>query len=221
MPEVILEKTKDGSDTLFIPDLNEHYHSVNGAITESNHVFIQAGLKSILPHVQKLHVLEIGFGTGLNAWLTFVEAQKSKKTVYYTGIEVYPLSFEIIRQLDFSLSSKDENHFHQFHHCEWNVLNQLSKTFYLQKQQTDFTIVNLSNEKFDLIYFDAFAPDIQPEMWTSDNFFKLYTCLKPAGILTTYSAKGQVRRNMQQAGFTVERLPGPPGKREMLRAIKL
>lgn len=221
MLRIVIEKTKDGSDTLFVPELNEHYHSVNGAVTESKHVFIDAGLKLVLQQKKKINILEIGFGTGLNALLTCIEAQEHETiAIRYTGVEFYPLSEELINQLDFSLAKYDELLFQKIHACKWNNYCSVSSNFSLNKWQTDFTKEDTFNEAFDVVYFDAFAPDIQPEMWTLDVFQKLYDIMSANAVLTTYCAKGQVRRNMRSAGFSVERLPGPPGKREMLRATK-
>ena len=216
---VIIEKTEDGSDTLFVPELNEHYHSVHGATTESNHVFIDAGLMPILEEKKHIRILEIGFGTGLNALLTILRTNGSH-LIHYTGIELYPLPQEVIRQLDFALPPEEKKVWEQLHTVEWNEYAAITDNFHLKKWQTDVTKCLVFTEQYDLIYFDAFAPDIQPAMWTPELFESLFNAMNDGGILTTYCAKGQVRRNMQQAGFTTERLPGPPGKREMLRARK-
>ncbi|WP_165021409.1 tRNA (5-methylaminomethyl-2-thiouridine)(34)-methyltransferase MnmD [Dysgonomonas sp. ZJ279] len=216
-----IELTADGSHTLFVPELDEHYHSVNGAIQESKHVFIDTGLH----HCQKndVHVFEVGFGTGLNAFLTLLDSQKSGKTIHYTAIEAYPLSLSIINQLNYaqSHSLSDRMSYEKMHSIDWGLEAQIVPNYYLKKIEADFTQFDFTQiNKIDLIYFDAFAPDKQADMWTQHLFDKLYGILNNDGILVTYCAKGIVRRMMQQAGFTTERLPGPPGKREMLRATK-
>ena len=203
---ITLETTADGSNTLFVPELNEHYHSVKGALTESEHIFIQMGLNH--SPVKKPHVLEIGFGTGLNAFLTLLEAEKQQRTVSFTSIEKFPLGEETVRKLAYpeKIAPEESQKFYALHT--------------LHKIETDFTCFAFK-EYYDVVYFDAFAPEKQPEMWNQTLFDKLYQQLNSGGILTTYCAKGVVRRMLQTAGFTVERLPGPPGgKREILRASK-
>ena len=212
----ILQTTADGSSTLFVPDLNESYHSVNGAITESRHIFLDAGLHALNIPAESINVLEIGFGTGLNAFLTALESEKINTIIYYTGIELFPLSSDIVNQLNFN---DEKGVFYKIHETSWEVYNKISDCFFLRKIEVDFTHFQ-PDEKYDLIYFDAFSPKVQPELWTESLFRKLFETMNVGGIITTYCAKGQVRRNMQQAGFRVERLPGPPGKREMLRGEK-
>lgn len=212
--------TKDGSKTLFIPELNEQYHSVNGAVQESMHVFINAGFKE-LSHLNKLNIFEVGFGTGLNALLSFF-CNKNQK-VFYHGIEKYPLASEEYSVLDFpafiSKSKELKNAFITMHECLWNKTININSSFELYKEKNSLEKFS-TNQKFDLIYFDAFAPEIQPDLWTVEVFKTMFDLLLPGGILVTYCAKGQVRRNMQEVGFKVERIPGPPGKRQMMRAIK-
>lgn len=217
---VYLEKTADGSDTLFVPALNEHYHSVNGAIQESNHVFIEAGLKQLSK--DNIKILEIGFGTGLNAFLTLLYAGKNNKEIFYTGLELYPLSLDLIQQLNYTqkLDESEKKLFLKMHDVAWGQSEKITNSFQLAKYKRDFSILDIDLGIFDLIYFDAFAPDKQSEMWTQDIFDYLYQHTSEGGILTTYCAKGIVRRMLQQSGYLVERLPGPPGKREMLRATK-
>lgn len=216
----VIERTDDGSATLYVPELNEHYHSVKGARTESQHIFIDMGLNaSTAPEPR---ILEIGFGTGLNVLLTLEEAEKSQRKVHYTGVELYPLSWEIIEPLGYS------NHplFKEIHAAPWGVDVPITPHFTLRKLQDDVTAPTnhlslISSPCYDLVYFDAFAPEKQPEMWSQELFTKIYVILNIEGILTTYCAKGIVRRMLQTAGFLVERLPGPPeGKREILRAQK-
>lgn len=215
-----LEQTADGSYTLYVPELDEHYHSVKGALTESQHIFIDMGLKH--SSVTSPHILEIGLGTGLNCVLTLLEAKESQRHVYYTGIERYPLNEEIIRKLNYpSIIGKEcEEDYFAIHQAPWEEDVCLSPWFTLHKMEGDFTHYSFE-QKYDIIYFDAFAPEKQPEMWEQSLFDNLYQVLNEGGILTTYCAKGVVRRMLQTAGFKVERLPGPPGgKREILRATK-
>ena len=215
-----LEQTADGSYTLYVPELDEHYHSVKGALTESKHIFIDMGLKH--SSVTSPHILEIGLGTGLNCVLTLLEAKESQRHVYYTGIERYPLNEEIIRKLNYpSIIGKEcEEDCFAIHQAPWEEDVCLSPWFTLHKMEGDFTHYSFE-QKYDIIYFDAFAPEKQPEMWEQSLFDNLYQVLNEGGILTTYCAKGVVRRMLQTAGFKVERLPGPPGgKREILRATK-
>lgn len=236
----IIEKTDDGSATLFVPELNEHYHSTKGARTESQHIFIDMGLKASTAPFPR--VLEIGFGTGLNAWLTLKEADRSRREVHYTGLELYPLAWEMVEQLGY-ISSEQQGAtelFKQIHTAPWEKEIRLTPHFTQLKLETDANLLKVETNinklsakdaeqgkihsllKFDVIYFDAFAPEKQPEMWSQELFNRLYVLLNNDGILTTYCAKGVIRRMLQAAGFTVERLPGPPGgKREILRARKL
>lgn len=215
-----LERTADGSYTLYVPELDEHYHSVKGALTESQHIFIEMGLKhSPTPEPR---ILEIGLGTGLNAFLTLLAAEEMQRKVHYTGIERYPLAEETLRQLDYPgiIGKKHEEDYYAIHQAPWEKETNLSPWFTLHKIEGDFTR-HTFQKGYDIIYFDAFAPEKQPEMWEQSLFNILYNVLNEGGILTTYCAKGVVRRMLQTAGFTVERLPGPPGgKREILRATK-
>lgn len=215
-----LERTADGSYTLYVPELDEHYHSVKGALTESQHIFIEMGLKhSPAPEPR---ILEIGLGTGLNAFLTLLAAEEMQRKVHYTGIERYPLAEETLRQLDYPgiVGKKHEEDYYAIHQAPWEKETILSPWFTLHKIEGDFTR-HTFQKGYDIIYFDAFAPEKQPEMWEQALFNTLYNVLNEGGILTTYCAKGVVRRMLQTAGFTVERLPGPPGgKREILRATK-
>ncbi|MDD4513943.1 tRNA (5-methylaminomethyl-2-thiouridine)(34)-methyltransferase MnmD [Massilibacteroides sp.] len=212
-----LQITADGSHTLFLPEMNEHYHSINGAVQESLHVFIEAGLR----HLKKnsIRILEIGFGTGLNAFLTLQEtfANSSLKIDYYS-IERFPLDEELVKQLNYAESQTDL--FLSLHDAKWGVLEEITDRFSLFKIQGDSNSCELP-DGIDLVYFDAFAPDKQPEMWNQDIFNKLYSKTNGNGLLATYCAKGTVRRMIKEAGYSVERIPGPPGKREMLRAQKI
>ena len=213
-----LELTADGSYTLFVPELNEHYHSVKGALTEAQHIFIDMALRHA--RVEAPHILEIGFGTGLNCLLSALEAQNSHRCIHYTGIERYPLSLDVLHRLDYPaiVGNDCADLYYALHRATWGEPTQITPQFTLLKIEADFTHYTFSPH-FDIIYFDAFAPEKQPEMWTQQLFDHLYQVLNPGGILTTYCAKGVVRRMLQSAGFTVERLPGPPGgKREIIRA---
>lgn len=212
-----LQLTADGSHTLFLPEMDEHYHSVNGAVQESMHVFIEAGLRQLDKDV--IRVFEIGFGTGLNAFLTLKEtlANTALKVEYYS-VERFPLDLEVIRQLNYGASHPEL--FEKLHEAEWNSLQPITDRFTLFKISGDSNTCLMPDE-IDLVYFDAFAPDKQPEMWNQEIFNKLYERMSANGILTTYCAKGAVRRMMKEAGYSVDRIPGPPGKREMLRAQKI
>ena len=215
-----LHQTADGSATLYSGEMQESYHSLNGALQESKHVFIEAGLKHC--STKNIHVFEVGFGTGLNALLTWGEAKRSNLNISYTTVEAFPLSLDIISAIGYDAlePSLPKEAFQQMHQAIWNCPVILEKTcFTLEKIIGDFTTMSFQS-RFDLIYFDAFAPEKQPEMWEERLFAHLFAHLNDNGILVTYCAKGEVRRRLQRCGFTVERLPGPPGKREMLRAVK-
>ncbi|MCE5205603.1 MAG: tRNA (5-methylaminomethyl-2-thiouridine)(34)-methyltransferase MnmD [Porphyromonadaceae bacterium] len=277
---VSIEITEDGSHTLYVPELNEHYHSTHGAIQESTHIFIREGLlhrllfqptggqespelqhdletqqqlspEQSLQHFRAINLLEIGFGTGLNALLTLLEAEKKEINVFYQGLERFPISNETVQKLNYTallnrferdeaadtpmlsdqrdyndvglVNNTLEKKFLQLHKTPWEKAVVITPGFTLLKQQIDFSVPDtfIPDRKFDLIYYDAFAPDKQPEMWTQDIFNYLYSLSEQGAILTTYCAKGVVRRMLQTARFRVERLPGPPGKREILRASKL
>ncbi len=212
--------TEDGSSTIYLPAWKEHYHSKFGAIQESRHVFINKGLS--LFSNRHISVLEIGFGTGLNAMLTFLEAQELNLNIRYVGVEAYPITMEEVDGLNYISALKAEKYeaiFNEMHKCNWGVKNDISTEFSLTKRRQLFEEINDINS-FDLIYFDAFGAHVQPELWTEVPFKKMFKAMKNEGVLVTYSAKGSVRRAMQSAGFKVERLEGPPGKREMLRATK-
>lgn len=213
--------TGDGSKTIQIQEWNEQYHSIHGAVNEAYHVFIDKGL-SYLKNKQ-IAILEIGFGTGLNALITMVECEKNRQKVNYTGIEAYPITAEELVQLDYIDTlgvDSFKQAFDNMHRSSWEEKTVLTSYFTIEKQKKEFQDINDLN-CYDLIYFDAFGARVQPELWTEYIFSKMYKALRSNGVLVTYSAKGSVRRAMQTAGFQVERLPGPPGKREMIRAIKI
>ena len=211
--------TEDGSNTLYVPEIDECYHSSHGAIQESRHIFIEAGLKQC--RKSEINVLEVGFGTGLNAFLTMIEAERSGKRIQYVSLEKYPVEAEKALRLNYpeELSPEKRNCFELMHISAWNEKVQLTPFFSLEKVETDFTQY-IPENKFDVVFFDAFSPEKQPEMWTQERFELIYEYCNDAAILTTYCAKGVVRRAMQAVGFTVERLAGPPGKREILRGIR-
>jgi len=222
--------TSDGSTSIHLPDWNEQYHSKHGAIQEAYHVFIKAGFEKFLDTISQkkestqtnLSILEIGFGTGLNAFITFLEADKKNLKIDYVGVEAYPVAANEVEKLNYVAELKAENNqlaFNEMHTTSWDEKHTISDDFLLTKRKQFFADINDVNT-FDLIYFDAFGATNQPELWTEEIFQKMFTALKVGGVLTTYAAKGSVRRAMQSVGFTVERLAGPPGKREMLRAVK-
>ena len=217
--EIII--TSDGSTTIRLPQWNEHYHSTHGAIQESNHVFIKHGLNFFKPG-SNINILELGFGTGLNCFMTYLSAKKHNLIIDYTGIEAYPLKIEELEQLNYVTelnATKSKVVFDNMHSLPWEEKHQIAEFFALLKQEKFIETVKDVN-KYNLIYFDAFGPQVQPELWIENIFYNMYRALKPDGILVTYSAKGSVRRAMQAVGFSVERLAGPPGKREMLRGVK-
>jgi len=282
--DIKLEKTADGSFTLYVPDLDEHYHSVNGAVAESQHVYILAGLSHYInTYFQKnqpdnkeckdeIQLLEFGFGTGLNAFLTALEAEKKKIRIIYTALEKFPLSQEITNQLNYGIALKEPCHcgldpqsratpchcgldpqsratpchcgldpqsqdstqlyyheiprqarddslYQKIHKTNWESQVEITTYFTLEKKEINFLDFDFPNH-YDIVYYDAFAPDKQPEVWSQELFNKLFSAMNPGGVLTTYCAKGTVRRMMKQAGFYVERIQGAAGKREMLRSFK-
>ena len=218
--------TGDGSTTIQITDWNEQYHSMHGAVQEARHVFLKMGLDFWMnenPDQNSLHILEIGFGTGLNALLTLMHAEKSSVNLLYEGVEAYPVSSEELAQLNY-LEAADaqafEADFEKMHQLPWEQTEIITEAFQLKKRKQTFETLE-DQDQHDLIYFDAFGARVQPELWEEPIFEKMYCALKAGGVLVTYAAKGSVRRAMQAVGFKVERLPGPPGKREMLRAVKV
>ena len=223
MYKVILQTTADGSHTLFVPELNEHYHSTNGAIQESGIVFIQNGLHYLPECLNEINILEVGFGTGLNALLTVLFAKKQRRKINYVAVEPNPLEPELLVELNYpSLigSTEAEGYFKKLHEASWVYPAFLSDYFIISKIQAQLEEIALRDEQFHLVYFDAFGPEVQPELWTEQVFIQLYKCMKPDGILVTYSCKGIVKRALKAAGFIIEKLPGPVGKREVLRAVK-
>ena len=211
--------SNDGSHTIYRKDIDEHYHSIHGSIQESLHVFINAGLIDFLTtyNTKQLNILEIGFGTGLNALLTIQENLRLKQQINYHSLEPFPVPQNIIEHINY----KDINAklFTKIHQANWNKLELIEENFKLMKIKSKLEDFN-STQNYDLIYYDAFGPNSQHEMWSLPLFNKLYGLLNQPGALVTYCAKGQVRRDLQSVGFKMERLDGPKGKREMLRGIK-
>lgn len=215
--------TQDGSHSLFSERFGEQYHSKYGAIRESRHVFIESGLFYKLASADKLNILEIGFGSGLNAFMTYIETLQRPKHIYYETIEAYPLPLSEAKKLNFPEQLKAVEHqqaFLQMHELPWDEPFDLSEKFTFKKSLKLFEDINEHGLLFDLIYFDAFAPGTQPELWENPVLSRICAKLSTGGVLVTYSAKGSVKRNLKSLGLTVENLPGPPGKREMIRATK-
>jgi tRNA U34 5-methylaminomethyl-2-thiouridine-forming methyltransferase MnmC len=223
-PVVEIEITADGSHTLFVPALKEHYHSVFGSIAESRHIFINSGFNFLEKKETPVEILEIGFGTGLNALLTYIESESGLRSVNYAAIELNPLSKDIYERLnypDLVDHPSSRKIFLDLHQSIWDELVKLTGHFSLLKRNISMYEYSPAAETFDLVYFDAFGPDVQPEMWTEEVFRKIASGLRKDGILVTYSSKGTVKRNLKAAGFKIEKLPGPAGKREILRAFKI
>jgi tRNA U34 5-methylaminomethyl-2-thiouridine-forming methyltransferase MnmC len=214
--------TGDGSKTIHMPDLNEQYHSKHGALQEALHVFIETGLAHFIDTSQvdkdyPINILEYGLGTGLNAMLTLQFQEVFK--IHYTGVEAFPVSHEEVAAMDYGNLLNEVAIYNKIHEVTWEQNHKITSHFSLLKKQMEFEKL-VGENLYDIIYFDAFGPRTQPELWNVDIFAKAYLSMKKRGVLVTYCAQGQARRNMQESGFIVERLPGPPGKREMLRATK-
>jgi tRNA U34 5-methylaminomethyl-2-thiouridine-forming methyltransferase MnmC len=215
--EIII--TSDGSTSINLPELNEQYHSKKGAIQEAYHVFIRMGLDLFSDNIS---ILEIGFGTGLNAFITFLEGERRNIKINYHGVEAYPVIQEEVVALNYIAQLDAEMYaqaFVDFHTTDWEIPQQISENFLLTKRKQLFNDITDDNVH-DLIYYDAFGSRVQPELWGEEIFAIMYKALKKRGVLVTYAAKGSARRAMEAVGFAVERLAGPPGKREMLRATK-
>jgi tRNA U34 5-methylaminomethyl-2-thiouridine-forming methyltransferase MnmC len=212
--------TEDGSTTLFIPELNEHYHSIHGAVQESMHIFIREGYEQI--NNFPACIFEAGFGTGLNAFLTFLVSEKEGRSIHYSAIEKYPLEDHLVRLLNYpeKTNPAKADVFQAIHDAPWGQDIRISEHFTLYKMKGDLREVQLPDTTYDLVYFDAFGPAVQPEMWTEEIFRMIYQSMKEDSCLVTYSVKGSVTRALKAAGFSLEKLPGPPGKREMTRATK-
>ena len=213
-------KTLDGSTTIHLQEWNECYHSKHGAIQEAKHVFIKNGLS--LFGSNPVSILEIGFGTGLNTFITFLEAVQRHQKIEYVGVEAYPVAADEVQEMNYVEELKAfewADVFQKMHESEWNSKIKITPDFALTKRKQFFNEIE-DHEVFDLIYFDAFGYRVQPELWSTEIFQKMYNSLKPNGVLVTYAARGVVKRSMISVGFTVEKLAGPPGKREMFRARK-
>ncbi len=220
--------TSDGSSTIYLPELNEHYHSKHGAIAEAQHVFLKMGLdhyRRLHPNQSEIKILEIGLGTGLNALLTYFYSKDKNTNIYYTGLEAYPVCVEELQKLNYFEripginSQESKTIFDSLHKSNWEVATAITPCFTLVKKQISF-LEFTPKTTHDIIYFDAFGPRVQPELWTDDLLNTMYNSLNKNGVFVTYCAKGSVRRTLVSLGFEVERLEGPPGKREMLRATK-
>lgn len=223
-----IKVTGDGSKTLYIPEWNESYHSRHGAVQEATHVFIKNGIQQ-LPATE-LHVLEYGFGTGLNVLLTALFALKKKQKIFYTTLEKFPLTVDETNFLEFESSiyvldkefsiNEIKDYFNKIHQADWNVFSAIHPFFELRKIETDFKDFQGEKAQFDIVYFDAFGIRVQPELWDHSILKNTYDCLKPGGLFTTYASNGATQKALKACGFNVEKKPGPPGKREMINAWK-
>lgn len=214
--------TADNSKSLLIPEMNETYHSIHGAKNESEHIFIQTGLKPQLTNAE-VRILEMGFGTGLNALLTLAYTNDKTTPIIYDTFEKYPIDLETIVEIDHPGQTNLEQFRQQFdslHTLPWNESKQITSNFNFSKFDGDFLNAKLKRDYYTLIYYDAFAPQFQPDLWDYPQMQKLYDTLQNSGALVTYCAQGQFRRNLRQAGFTVHKVPGPKGKREITLATK-
>lgn len=222
MTKLISAITSDGSSTIYSELHGAYYHSLNGALTESKHIFVEAGYKEAIRVRGDVSILEVGFGTGLNAALTAAEASYSGIKTSYMAIEKYPVTDEVIKTLNYGemLGTEAATLWGKIIRAPWSCEVQISSLFSIAKICTDFILWPAPPNRYNLIYFDAFAPDDQPEMWTQPQFLKLFNSLLEGGILVTFSSKGSVKEALRQSGFTVHRIPGPPGKRHILRACK-
>jgi len=213
--------TNDGSHTLLVPELNEQYHSIHGAIKEAEHVFLKMGLDEFVRSNRvSVNVFEVGFGTGLNALLSAQWATSKQKRLAYTSIEKFPVSKKEFQQLNYGNIVHGSEIYTKITDSKWNDFTTISNAFKLRKLKLDLRKDTLPNG-FDVVFFDAFAPNKQPELWDTLVFEKIYKIMRKNGLMVTYCCQGQAKRNMISAGFEVEKVPGPPGKREMLRARKL
>lgn len=224
-----LIKTKDGSNTIYIPDWNEHYHSKHGAIQEALHVFITNGLHK-LKNQSSIHILEYGFGTGLNFLLTLLISKQNNSEIFYTALEKYPLNTTDIKPLAYEkiltnlIPNSNKTEIYELlmktHNLSWSDFEEVTEKVRLKKLEVDFKDFSEKPQSYDLVYFDAFGKRVQPELWTEDIFENIYNLLKPNGLFTTYACNGDTKRALTKVGFEVEKVPGPPGKREMINAWK-
>ncbi|MDQ3535507.1 MAG: tRNA (5-methylaminomethyl-2-thiouridine)(34)-methyltransferase MnmD [Bacteroidota bacterium] len=230
MPEVKIIQTDDGSHSLYLPELKETYHSFHGAIQESIYVYINKGFNYLLQHanLMEINILEVGFGTGLNILLTIAEAQKARIKISITTLEPFQLAADITERLNYHellnprYPTQDLEHYFQLmHRSPWNEQVKITEYVLLTKKAVKLQEFSESGENFDLVYFDAFAPSKQPEIWQSSIFQNFFNNINKGGIIVTYCAQGQFKRNLKMAGFEVETLAGPPGKKEMVRGKKI
>lgn len=215
--------TGDGSHSLELPGMDETYHSRHGAFTESQYVFIEMGILNYLKQYsnpEELNILEVGFGTGLNVLLTSIKSKELKKEIKFTSLEPFPLSKDIYQNLNYGKLAGEESLYNSIHQSDWGSFIPINLLFSLKKMNSSLENVDLPNNQFDIIFFDAFAPSKQADVWSLQNLEKCYRVLKSPGQLITYCAQGNFRRNLMAAGFEVEKLPGPPGKFEMIRGTK-
>lgn len=221
--------TSDGSHTLFSEEFNEIYHSRFGALEESLHVYIQSGLQyyiaqhAVPKNIGELKIFEMGFGTGLNALLSLIEAQKHGLSIYYEAVELYPVSIELVKELNYSAIIENEKYrppYHSMHLSAWGTKNSITPDFTLKKVNASLLDYSPALNSFHLIYYDAFAPEAQPELWTEEIMRKMYDALLPGGVLVTYCSKSTFQRALKAVGFTIQKLPGQRGKREIVRALK-
>lgn len=221
--ERLITITEDGSHTVLSQEFNEHYHSIHGALQESRHIFIGKGLNPVCLNTGEINILEIGFGTGLNVLLTLADIAVGGRKVRYTALEPYPLDAELAAKLNYceipSLETYHET-FLKIHLQPFGITQEIGEAFFFTKLKEKAELTNFPASTYHLVYFDAFSPDIQPELWTPEVFQAIFGSMKPGGILVTYCAKGSVKRAMKGAGFRVESLPGPPGKNQITRAVK-
>ena len=221
--ELQIVTTRDGSNSVFSKELNEHYHSVHGAFQESTHIYIGAGLHTAAALFNDLTILEVGFGTGLNALLTLADPAVEDRKVNYVALEPFPLPLEMAGSLNYCSSYGYASYNNQFlcmHTNQAGIPVHLSENFIFTRIEEKIEEVQFAGSMFNIVYFDAFSPQVQPKLWTTEIFFKIFTFMQPGGILVTYSCKGSVKRALKTAGFRVENLPGPQGKREITRAVK-
>lgn len=225
MSEIRLIETHDGSHSLYLPALNETYHSIHGAIQESQHVFIRMGLHFYLDlhRNNKVKILEVGFGTGLNALLTFKDLSKKKIKTWYDTIEPFPIEEDVWSKLNYVEQLKMDNEqdiYGQMHRASWETKTELGEGYLFTKLKSKLEEIELQDNHYDLIFFDAFAPNKQPEIWQLPQLIKVVESMKEGGVFVTYCAQGQFKRNLKEAGLEIESLPGPPGKKEMVRGVK-
>lgn len=220
MKTVVIE-TADQSHSLYLPELDETYHSQNGAIEEALHVYVQAGLEVVMQHKTTINLFEFGFGTGLNALLSFLKTEENKIALTYDTVEKYPLQPALYNLLNYGKLTNREEIFNKLHEAQWNKPESISPHFTLHKMQGDISNLILSESHYDLVYYDAFGPNKQAEVWEMPVLEKVCQSLSKGGVLVTYSSQGKFRRNLKTLGFEIEKIAGPKGKREMTRATKI